>query len=212
MENILVIGDVGAQYDALQNLLNKIPAEEKERIIFVGDLMDRGDKPIEVVDFVKNNAECIYGNHEDMFVDYYRKQGRYQHGLWINYNGGEPTADAYANAGENKLNEHLDYIENLPWFIETENFFISHGIWSKYYDLEQAQQIFETTPNGQRGQNNLIWNRDSITPRGKFQIYGHNGHNELTDYSLCIDGQRDFPKSVCAYNTATKKIYKESFF
>ena len=57
MDNILVIGDVAGQYDALLRLLNQIPAEEKKRIIFVGDLIDRGPKPIEVVDFVKKNAE-----------------------------------------------------------------------------------------------------------------------------------------------------------
>ena len=210
MDNILVIGDVAGQYDALLRLLNQIPAEEKKRIIFVGDLIDRGPKPIEVVDFVKKNAECIYGNHEDMFVDYYSETNRYQDGTWES-NGGYITIEAYTEAGKDKLKEHLDYIKKLPWYIETDDLFISHGIWSRFSELEQALQPFEQTFSGARGEHNLIWNRDNFIKRDKFQIYGHNGRVLSTPHSICIDGQRDKPQAVCAYNTETKKIYRASF-
>jgi serine/threonine protein phosphatase 1 len=209
MENILVVGDIAGQYDAFQKLLAGIPLSQRKRIICVGDLIDRGPKPIEVVDFVKNNCEAIYGNHEDMFVDYFRGQGRYDEGLWRQYNGGQETFEAYTKDEESrtKLQEHLAWIEKLPWYIETDNFFISHGIWSQFSDLQQAQVPFERG----RGAHNLIWNRDNLGKRDKFQIYGHNGHVHKTDYSICIDGQRDGNGFVCAYNTASKIIYKQGF-
>lgn len=214
MENILVIGDIAGQYEALQKLLEQIPAQEKKRIICVGDLIDRGPKPIEVVDFVKNNAECIYGNHEDMFIDYFRDQNRYQIGLWRGYNGGQETFDAYTNTEEgiNKLQEHLSYIEKLPWYIETDEYFISHGIWSRWKELDEACKPF----NG-RNETILIWNRNDLMRREKFQIFGHNGNvEEYKDddgkpYAICIDGQRDGNGFVCAYNTETKKVYKQAF-
>lgn len=206
-DKFIVFGDVAGQYDALEKLLKQIPKDDSKRLLSVGDMIDRGPKPIEVVDFFKNNGEALHGNHENMFVDYYENTHRYDNGLWT-YNGGDVTKEAY-DKNPDKLKEHLPWIKKLPLYIETDEFFISHGIWSGFSELEHALQPFESTPSGHRGAHNLYWNRDNLIKRDKFQIYGHNGLISRTPYSICIDSQRD--GHLAAYDTDTKKIYRASF-
>lgn len=220
MENLLIIGDVAGQYDALLHLLNKIPANEKKRIIFVGDLIDRGPKSLEVVNFVKMNGfECLLGNHEDMMIDHYRKTGRYSSDNWIANNGGSKTAGQYKkfpykNDGRNILPEHLFWMEKLPQYIETKEYFISHGIWAEGVDLKDAQRLY-AGEDGWGSENMLTWNRYDITKRDKFQIHGHNGKIQMhldkdgTPFGLCIDGQHE--GVIGAFSTKSKTIYREPF-
>ena len=58
-----IIGDVHGEFDSLRLLTDKLPKDSK--LIFVGDLVDRGKKSKEVVEFVKsNNYLCVLGNHD----------------------------------------------------------------------------------------------------------------------------------------------------
>ena len=62
-----VIGDVHGCYDTLMTLVKQLP--EDARLIFVGDLIDRGSQSAEVVQFVREGGyECVLGNHEEMMV------------------------------------------------------------------------------------------------------------------------------------------------
>ena len=58
-----IIGDVHGEFDSLKALKDKLP--QNANLVFVGDLVDRGKKSKEVIDFVKdNNYLCVLGNHE----------------------------------------------------------------------------------------------------------------------------------------------------
>ncbi|MBB6049268.1 polynucleotide kinase-phosphatase [Armatimonas rosea] len=70
------IGDVHGCYDELQALLGKLGYDEagghpeNRRLVFVGDLVDRGPKSVEVASFVMEavaagRALCVPGNHDD---------------------------------------------------------------------------------------------------------------------------------------------------
>ena len=64
-----VVGDVHGEYDALLNLVSKTPLSSE--LIFVGDLIDRGDKSAHVVRFVrKHKLACVKGNHEAMMIEF----------------------------------------------------------------------------------------------------------------------------------------------
>ncbi|MEA3522698.1 MAG: metallophosphoesterase, partial [Campylobacterota bacterium] len=64
-----VIGDVHGYYKTLLALVDKLPHDVK--LVFVGDLIDRGRESAEVVKFVRENSHlCVMGNHEDMMVGY----------------------------------------------------------------------------------------------------------------------------------------------
>lgn len=72
-----IVGDIHGHYDQLEAMLRKLGYAQREgawrhatqKMVFVGDLVDRGPKQVEVVDTVRRMVEagsalCILGNHE----------------------------------------------------------------------------------------------------------------------------------------------------
>ena len=66
----IVVGDIHGCFEELQTLLASINFHEKDELISIGDLVDRGPHPKEVISFFMNtpNAYAIMGNHEDKHV------------------------------------------------------------------------------------------------------------------------------------------------
>jgi len=63
-----VIGDVHGCYDELQMLIKKIKFNKnKDSLIFLGDLVNRGRDSLKVLNFCINNRDCVttvLGNHD----------------------------------------------------------------------------------------------------------------------------------------------------
>lgn len=68
MPNTFVIGDVQGCYDQLIELLKKIDAiDPQSRLLFAGDLVNRGPKSLDTLRLVKSlgaRAESVLGNHD----------------------------------------------------------------------------------------------------------------------------------------------------
>src|SRR3954466_11380231 len=63
-KRIIVIGDVHGCYREAVDLLASLAVTTDDRVIFAGDLVDRGPKPRECVELAMKH-ECILGNHEE---------------------------------------------------------------------------------------------------------------------------------------------------
>ena len=62
------IGDVQGCYDSLLSLLKKINFnKDKDRLFFLGDVINRGNKSLETIQFIynnKDNCHLVLGNHD----------------------------------------------------------------------------------------------------------------------------------------------------
>lgn len=63
-----IISDIHGQYDAYMKMLEKIDFSEEDTLYVLGDILDRGPRPISIVlDLMdRPNVVCLAGNHEYM--------------------------------------------------------------------------------------------------------------------------------------------------
>lgn len=73
-----VIGDVHGCIDELHNLVDLLKLSRSDRVVFLGDLIDKGPSPKDVVMFVYNlskryTVDLVLGNHEEKYLRWLRK-------------------------------------------------------------------------------------------------------------------------------------------
>lgn len=115
-QNIWVVGDLHGCYNLLMNELKKINFDKnKDLLISVGDLIDRGYQNVECLELLTEKwFTAVMGNHEQMAVDTLFNSG--DSDLWI-YNGG--MWFFYLNyEDEIAARSYLRLAEKLPLIIE----------------------------------------------------------------------------------------------
>ena len=195
-----IIGDVAGQFSALMRLVNKMP---KDDLLFVGDLIDRGPKSRQVVEWVKDNAKCLKGNHEHMAVDHALRRHEYDRMCWLN-NGGDRTLDSYENHPE-LLEEHIEWMDKLPLYYEDKEILVTHAPIS--YEFNNWQDCLENDHRYEYG-DYVLWCRKSPRKRDKFQIFGHNscwGLKWFDDIRITKKKQ-DGSWAVCLDASSSKKL------
>ncbi|MFZ4827546.1 MAG: metallophosphoesterase [Phototrophicaceae bacterium] len=221
---ILVIGDIHGCYDELQALLDKVPLSDGDWIVHVGDLVDRGPKPREVVQFFKTtpNAFSIMGNREHKHI--------LAHQGVMDYNPSRATTKHQMGSEENYI-QMLAYFQMLPVYMEFPTALVVHAYFEsgKRAD-EQRRAVLLGHPEGEE---HLLNN--GIDPETWYKTYDGDrpiivGHREypFLNYkdrvfaldTRCVYGGKltglllpNFePYSVDALDdhaTATKRIYSQ---
>lgn len=134
---IYAIGDIHGCFNHLINLLNLVnPDLDHDKLVFVGDYVDRGPSAAKVVEFIidlkkRHNPEniiCLMGNHERMFLDFLQGQEE----MFFILNGGAATAISYwGNHWESSHRiippDHEDFFASLNLYYETEDYIFVHG-------------------------------------------------------------------------------------
>lgn len=121
-----VFGDIHGQFDGLMNLLQFINYSPSDKLYFLGDLIDRGDRSADVVQWVIDNGHtCLRGNHEQMCLEAFASvQGSLTWKGWL-MNGGAHTLSSY---GKEKLPEsHLAWMEQLPLYLDLGDTWLVHA-------------------------------------------------------------------------------------
>ena len=181
-----VVGDVHGRAAQLHALLEMLPRDEAaDMLVFLGDLIDRGNDAPRCVDLVmklqQENPErvlCLRGNHEQMLLDFIDGKAN----LWITpVTGGERTYEQYTGKAlhvtkEQDLDdarhaveshvpaEHLDFMHALPYYYEDDYAIYVHA------GLDRTKHPRDTDPQS------LLWMRDMEfykNYRGKPCIFGH---------------------------------------
>jgi serine/threonine protein phosphatase 1 len=98
---LYAFGDVHGELDKLDELLDSLPLREGDRLIFLGDYIDRGREACGVVDRLiqlQKEWPCIFllGNHESMMLDFLGWTDKaYFGGEAFLMNGGDLTLESY---------------------------------------------------------------------------------------------------------------------
>ncbi len=144
-----IIGDIHGCLNNLENLLNKIKniIKEDDKIIFLGDYIDRGPSSYDVINLLIKTSKqydsvFLKGNHEDMLLKYLSGMLDFQ-----NYfdNGGMATLRSYRTKQNSPgvPKEHRLFYENLKQYYETEEFIAVHAGLNPNIDNIEEQSPYE---------------------------------------------------------------------
>jgi serine/threonine protein phosphatase 1 len=184
----LAIGDIHGCNAALVNLLKVVQPSREDRIIFLGDYIDRGPSSREVIETLlelQKSCSSIFlrGNHEVMILA--ARNDELQSNLWQSY-GGLETLFSYGANYKNDLvsipDAHWAFIEHTQRFFETDTHIFVHACLDPELDMKDQPDWL------------LFWEFfDRLKPHesGKTVVCGHSpqrsGRIADTGFALCID-------------------------
>ncbi|MGM0407459.1 MAG: metallophosphoesterase [Bacteroidota bacterium] len=126
-ERKFVIGDIHSHYDEMIELFGKVKFNyDTDTLISLGDLVDRGPKPIEVIETLMKIKKFIHilGNHDEWCYQYLLNNN--QPIEWISQ-GGQSTLNAYKSDHEFQV-RHIPFFEKAKlYYIDNENRLFVHG-------------------------------------------------------------------------------------
>jgi serine/threonine protein phosphatase 1 len=173
---------------ALVALLKQVQPGPEDRIVFLGDYIDRGPSSREVIEsLLELKKSCspvfIRGNHEVMILD--ARGDLLKSNLWQSY-GGLETLFSY---GANYKNEavsipdaHWAFLEQTRRFFETDTHIFVHASLDPELDMDQQPEW------------HLYWEFfDGLKPHksGKQIVCGHtpqrSGKIKDVGFALCLD-------------------------
>lgn len=206
----LVIADIAGEMDAFERLIKRVPA--KCEILGVGDLVDRGPKSKEVIEWFMQNhkrANSIMGNHEHMMIDYINKTGIYGHGVW-HMNGGMKTMWSY---DDEVPPAHIEWLATRPVYKMLKgDCLVTHAPLNKRFTLAEAISKTGLGIDDPCFEISLLWSREEPIERDFFQVFGHNSHWGLRSFekwALCIDQSRY--QVLTGFHWPSMEIFEEPY-
>lgn len=165
MDKVFVIGDIHGNFDLLTQLLEKWNPEE-EKLLFLGDYVDRGPQSLQVLEKVKtlveNGAIALMGNHEQLFLHWLNFPNLDSY-TFVSVGGastiqsfqkiewGECSVEQIATLIKEEYASLLNWIKTLPLYTKWEHYFFVHaGI------DPNVEQAIETNPE------DFLWIRDDF--------------------------------------------------
>ncbi len=225
-EQVYIIGDVHGCYKTLLALIDQFPNKKNSKIVFVGDLIDRGANSYEVIKFIMdNNYDCVLGNHEEMFLEFAPSKededlSNSKH--WLFNCGGEQTLKSYTSKDE--YYKQYDFIKTLPLYLEYKDYktsdnrylVVSHSAVGKVWDKRDSKDKFDI----EDFENHLLYSRyKNYDNKEIFNVFGHtifsapvlNGYScaiDLGCYHEKIEDKLPNPR-LCALEFPSMKIYTQ---
>lgn len=178
---IFAIGDIHAHVKELQALLHTLREQAhynpiNDHLVLCGDLVDAGPDAKAVIEWCMTYKKLypetfhpLKGNHDDMFVDALKyDHKRYPFRTWYQQ-GGQATLESYTvstSADHEHIEkhvidipkEHLNFIDSLPIFWETEKYFFVHAGVPPISLSEIRTEMFKEEPDSELV-DHLLWIR-----------------------------------------------------
>ncbi len=223
---LYAIGDIHGQGEKLDALLDELPLQPEDPLVFLGDYVDRGPDAKGVVDrliALSRERPCTFliGNHESMFLDFLGWRGHaYFGGDAFLLNGGSQTLLSYGyfDSGAQRPEEfklppeHEAFYRSLRLHhLEGDYLFVHAGLdrgLLEQPDLDYA--IRRSRPE------DLLWNRATIDlPHrlGVTIVYGHTPSPDFqvrwnTPFSIGIDTGAVFGGPLTAIRVPDETLFQ----
>jgi serine/threonine protein phosphatase 1 len=210
---IYAIGDIHGRLDCLSKALQAITDHaggDPERIVFLGDYIDRGPSSKQVVDSLIELSKLPYvtvlkGNHEAMMLEAFHSRDRSIMKWWAG-NGGAETIESYLEHSEDSdfwplvPPGHIEWMENLPTVFESHGRLFVHAGFRPGVGLDK--QVEEE----------VIWIRTTfLQARAAFKDWPHivHGHTwsepgKIDSMPYLLDWRTNLDS--CAYNSDTLSV------
>ena len=157
-DRVWVIGDVHGHSDALENLITELDPNPGDRIVLMGDLIDRGPDSRMVIRIAKERADTfvIRGNHEDWALNGFEQNGAKTWAPSLDWlmAGGKQCLDSYSNS-DSELNTE-DWSRDLEWMMSMPHCLILDDWVLVHAGLEPSVPLESQTPR------QMMWIRDEF--------------------------------------------------
>lgn len=201
---IYAIGDIHGCIDSLNNLIDKLPLSKNDKLIFLGDYIDRGPDSKAVVEKLITLGriyDCVFlrGNHEWMMLNYVLDGKDFE--LWM-MNGARATIRSYTHMSKIPV-DHLEFFKNTTYYhIEGEYLFVHAGV-RPYLSLEKQNDF------------DLLWIREefiySENPLAGFKVvFGHTPFRDvfISKDKIGIDTGCVYGGKLTAFRVDDGKIFQ----
>ena len=223
---LYAVGDIHGELGKLDRLIEALPLERGDRLIFLGDYIDRGPDSAGVVARLidlSRHFECrfLLGNHESMFLDFLGWRNRaYFGGDAFLMNGGDRTLSTYGYFGQEDPEPtkfslppaHTKFFESLGlYYREGDYLFVHAGLGEKGIRSGDADFALRVSRP-----EDLLWNRTTIEmphDLGITIIYGHTPRSDFAvrlaePFSIGIDTGAAYGGPLTAIRLPDETIYQ----
>ena len=213
MASLIVYGDIHGCYESLKSLRKEINPKKNDIEVCVGDVITKGKNSLKVLDYlIKKNIKSVLGNHEAKLLRYLK---------YARTNRRNPvTLDEDEQEIVSKMTkEHIEYLQNMPYFIKSKKITILHGGVLNHFDLEslskrEMQLVLRLRyldknchyiSYKQENAKSVFW-ADLYDGNQGFIVYGHRWTQDIqtSPYAIGID-------TGCVYgNRLSAAVFKKS--
>jgi len=155
--NVWAIGDVHGFSRTLEHLLDECELSMDDRVVLLGDLIDRGPDSFDVVRIARSDPRIhsVKGNHEDMMVEGFDMERISNPGsdmrVWL-YNGGQATVASYIRDYTDELGQEdseqlllqivddKEWMERLPSHIVLDKWRLVHAGYDPRKELDSQEE------------------------------------------------------------------------
>lgn len=180
------MSDLHGEYDKFIKMLDKIEFSPSDTLYILGDVLDRGQKSLEIIDYIRrpenNNIKLLMGNHEQFCMLSFLEENYMQY--WMEA-GGYSTYIQLQERGVEYLYDFLNYLASLPTYVIEGSFILVHAGVEVPEEINNAEELMNS-----QSINTLLWDRDFVesnkyiegytvicghTPTIRYMQYGKKG-------------------------------------
>lgn len=138
MQRLIVVGDVHGCVDELRELMGRVGPVEGDRVVMLGDLIDRGPDPVGTVRLARESGwGSVMGNHEEKALRWLRNEAlRATEGR---PNRMTPPREERRREWEALSPEDLDWMRDMPPVIAHGDWLLVHAGFEPAFSLEDQR-------------------------------------------------------------------------